>query len=153
MFDDLADLYQEVILDHSKSPRNFHKLEAANRAAQGHNPLCGDNVTLYLLMDGDLVKDISFLGSGCAISKASASILTTALKGKTKAEVKSLFDKVHDLVTTGKANGDDLGKLAVFAGVHKFPARVKCAILPWHAAMAALDGKAEPVTTESEDAS
>ncbi len=104
-------------------------------------------------MDGDLVKDISFLGSGCAISKASASILTTALKGKTKAEVKSLFDKVHDLVTTGKVNGDDLGKLAVFAGVHKFPARVKCAILPWHAAMAAVDGKAEPVTTESEDAS
>src|SRR6266849_4721573 len=109
MFDDLADLYQEVILDHSKSPRNFHKLEAANRTAQGHNPLCGDNVTLYLLMDGDLVKDISFLGSGCAISKASASILTTALKGKTKAEVKSLFDKVHNLVTTGKVNGDDLG--------------------------------------------
>jgi nitrogen fixation NifU-like protein len=153
MFDDLADLYQEVILDHSKSPRNFHKLEAANRTAQGHNPLCGDNVTLYLLMDGDLVKDISFLGSGCAISRASASILTTALKGKTKAEVKALFDKVHALVTTGKVNGDDLGKLAVFAGVHKFPARVKCAILPWHAAMAAVDGKADPVTTESEDSS
>ena len=152
MFDDLADLYQQVILDHSKSPRNFHKLEGANRTAQGHNPLCGDNVTLYLLMDGDVVKDISFLGSGCAISKASASILTTALKGKTKAEVKSLFDKVHDLVTTGKVNGDDFGKLAVFAGVHKFPARVKCAILPWHAAIAAVDGKAEPVTTESEDA-
>jgi nitrogen fixation NifU-like protein len=153
MFDDLADLYQEIILDHSKSPRNFHKLEAANRTAQGHNPLCGDNVTLYLLMDGDLVIDIGFLGSGCAISKASASILTTALKGKTKAEVKSLFDKVHAMVTTGKVHGDDLGKLAVFAGVHKFPARVKCAILPWHAAMAAVDGKAEPVTTESEDAS
>src|SRR5260370_7713145 len=153
MFDDLADLYQEVILDHSKSPRNFHKLEAANRTAQGHNPLCGDNVTLYLLMDGDLVKDISFLGSGCAISKASASILTTALKGKTKAEVKSLFDKVRDLVTTGKVNGAPLPKLASFPAFPNFPARVKCAILPWHAAMAAVEGKTEPVTTESEDAS
>ncbi len=152
MFDDLADLYQQVILDHSKSPRNFHKLEAANRTAQGHNPLCGDNVTLYLLMEGDVIKDISFQGSGCAISKASASILTTALKGKTRAEVKSLFGKVHDMVTTGKVNGDEIGKLAVFAGVHKFPARVKCAILPWHAVVAAMDGNAEPVTTESEDA-
>ena len=150
MADDLSELYQEVILDHSKSPRNFHKLDGANRTAQGHNPLCGDNVTMYLLMDGDTVKDISFVGSGCAISKASASILTTALKGKTKPEVKALFDKVHDMITTGKADGADLGKLAVFAGVHKFPARVKCAILPWHAVVAAMDGKAEPVSTESE---
>src|SRR6266702_5283184 len=108
MFDDLADLYQQVILDHSKSPRNFHKLEGANRTAQGHNPLCGDNVTLYLLLDGEVIKDISFLGSGCAISKASASILTTALKGKPKAEVKSLFAKVHDMVTTGNRDGADL---------------------------------------------
>lgn len=151
MFDDLADLYQQMILDHSKSPRNFHKLETANRTAQGHNPLCGDNITLYLLMDGDTVKDISFLGSGCAISKASASILTTALKGKTKSEVKSLFDKVRQMVTTGQAKDGELGKLAVFTGVHKFPARVKCAILPWHAAIAAVEGKADPVTTESED--
>jgi len=150
MFDDLSDLYQQVILDHSKSPRNFRKLEAANRTAQGHNPLCGDNIMLYLLLDGEVIKDISFQGSGCAISKASASILTGALKGKTKAEVKGLFDKVHQMVTTGSTDGEDLGKLAVFAGVHKFPARVKCAILPWHAAMAALEGKAEPVTTESE---
>jgi nitrogen fixation NifU-like protein len=151
MFDDLSDLYQEVILDHSKSPRNFHKLEGANRSAQGHNPLCGDNITLYLLTDGEVIKDISFLGSGCAISKASASILTATLKGKSKAEVKLLFDKVHQMVTTGSVDGEDLGKLAVFAGVHKFPARVKCAILPWHAVVAALDGKAEPVSTEGED--
>jgi len=152
MFEDLSELYQEVILDHSKSPRNFRKLDGANRTAQGHNPLCGDNITLYLAMDGETIKDISFLGSGCAISKASASILTTALKGKTKAEVKGLFDQVHEMVTTGGVNGADLGKLAVFAGVHKFPARVKCAILPWHAVVAAMEGKAEPVTTESDDA-
>lgn len=149
MFDDLSELYQQVILDHSKSPRNFHKLEHANRAAQGHNPICGDNITLYLLMDGDTIKDIGFQGSGCAISKASASILTTALKGKSKAEVKALFGKVHQMVTTGGVEGEDLGKLAVFAGVHKFPARVKCAILPWHAALAALEGKVESVSTES----
>ena len=151
MFDDLTELYQQVILDHSKSPRNFHKLEGANRTAQGHNPLCGDNITLYLALEGEVIKDISFQGSGCAISKASASILTAALKGKTKAEVKALFEKVHEMVTTGSLDGEDLGKLAVFAGVHKFPARVKCAILPWHAVMAAVEGKAEPVTTEAGD--
>ena len=150
MFDDLTDLYQQVILDHSKSPRNFHKLENANRTAQGHNPLCGDQYTIYAVMDGDVIKDIGFQGSGCAISKASASILTDSLKGKTKAEVKALFDKVHEMVTTGKSN-DGLGKLAVFAGVHKFPARVKCAILPWHAVVAAVEGRQEPVTTEKED--
>ena len=150
MFDDLTDLYQQVILDHSKSPRNYTKLEGANRTAQGHNPLCGDHVTMYLHLDGNTVKDISWQGSGCAISRASASILTTALKGKSVAEVKSLFAQVHDMVTTGKSNGD-LGKLAVFAGVHKFPARVKCAILPWHAAVAAVEGKSEPVSTESEE--
>ncbi len=150
MFDDLTDLYQQVILDHSKSPRNFHKLEGATHTARGQNPLCGDNVTLYLQTEGDVIKDISFEGSGCAISKASASLLTAALKGKTKAEVKALFDKVHDMVTTGKGSGE-VGKLSVFAGVHKFPARVKCAILPWHAVMAALEGKQEPVSTEKED--
>ena len=150
MFDDLNDLYQQVILDHSKSPRNYTRLEGANRTAQGHNPLCGDHVTMYLHLDGNTVKDISWQGSGCAISRASASILTTAVKGKSVAEVKSLFAQVHDMVTTGKSNGD-LGKLAVFAGVHKFPARVKCAILPWHAAVAAVEGKSEPVSTESEE--
>ena len=150
MFDDLTDLYQQVILDHSKSPRNFRKLEGANRTAQGHNPLCGDNVTLYLLMDGEVIKDVSFQGSGCAISKASASLLTDALKGKRRDEVKVLFEKIHDMVMTGNVN-PDLGKLAAFAGVHKFPARVKCAILPWHAVLAAMEGKNEPVSTEGEN--
>jgi nitrogen fixation NifU-like protein len=150
MFDDLADLYQQVILDHSKSPRNFRKLERANRMAQGHNPLCGDNYTIYALVEGDVIKEITFQGAGCAISKASASLLTESTRGKTKAEVKALFDKVHELVTSGKVSESGLGKLAVFAGVHKFPARVKCAILPWHAVMAAVEGKGEPVTTESE---
>jgi nitrogen fixation protein NifU and related proteins len=150
MFDDLSDLYQQVILDHSKSPRNYSKLEGANRTAQGHNPLCGDHVTMYLQVDGNTVKDISWQGSGCAISRASASILTSTVKGKSIAEVKALFSRVHDMVTTGKANGD-LGKLAVFAGVHRFPARVKCAILPWHAAVAAVEGHTDPVTTEKEE--
>ncbi len=148
MFDDLSDLYQQVILDHSKSPRNFQKMEQANRIAEGKNPLCGDQYTLYLLMDGDVVADISFQGSGCAISKASASLLTDSLKGKNKEQIKKLFGEVREMVTTGKIGGDGIGKLAVFAGVHKFPARVKCAILPWHAVMAAVEGKAEPVSTE-----
>jgi nitrogen fixation NifU-like protein len=150
MFDDLTELYQQVILDHSKSPRNFHALEGATCSAQGHNPLCGDHYTIYARMEDNVVKDISFQGAGCAISKASASILTDTLKGKSKADVKALFDVVHELVTTGRSD-DGAGKLAVFAGVHKFPARVKCAILPWHAVMAALEGKQEPVTTEKED--
>jgi nitrogen fixation protein NifU and related proteins len=151
MTDDLVELYQQVILDHSRTPRNFRKLEGANRTAQGHNPLCGDNYTIYAVIDGDTVKEITFQGSGCAISKASASLLTEALKGKSKSEVKALFDQVHDMVTSGRANESRLGKLAVFAGVHKFPARVKCAILPWHAVLAAVEGKAAPVTTETEN--
>jgi nitrogen fixation protein NifU and related proteins len=149
MFDDLTDLYQQVILDHSKRPRNFRKLDSANRTAQGHNPLCGDSYTIYARVDGDLLSEITFQGSGCAISKASASLLTESLKGKTAAEIKALFEKVHNLITTGR-DDSSLGKLAVFAGVHKFPARVKCAILPWHAALAAMEGKGETVTTESE---
>jgi nitrogen fixation NifU-like protein len=149
MFDDLTDLYQQLILDHNKSPRNFRVLPDANRTAQGTNPICGDNYTLYAKMDGDVVKEISFQGTGCAISKASASILTESLKGRTMAEVKSLFDKVRDMVTTGNLDGD-VGKLAALAGVHKFPVRIKCAILPWHAAMAALEGKGETVSTETE---
>ena len=149
MFDELSDLYQEVILDHSRSPRNFHKMEGANHIAKGNNPLCGDEITLYLLMDeNDVIQDISFEGSGCAISKASASLLTSALKGKSKQEVKALFDKVHAMVTSGEIDGEELGKLSVFAGVHEFPARVKCAILPWHAVMAAIEGEKEEVTTE-----
>lgn len=149
MFDDLTDLYQQLILDHNESPRNFRVLPDANRTAQGTNPICGDNYTLYAKMDGDVVKEISFQGTGCAISKASASILTESLKGKTMAEVKNLFDKVHDMVTTGNLDGD-VGKLAALTGVHKFPVRIKCAILPWHAAMAALEGKGETVSTETE---
>jgi nitrogen fixation NifU-like protein len=147
---ELDDLYQEVILDHAKRPRNYHLLEGANRIAEGHNPLCGDHIKVYLLMDGDVIKDVSFLGDGCAISKASASLLTMIVKGKTKDQVKHLFTRVHDMVTTGKTEDGSLGKLAAFAGVHKFPARVKCAILSWHAVNAALDGKNEPVSTEGE---
>src|SRR5689334_24774982 len=151
MFDDLSELYQQVILDHCKHPRNFHELGAPTCSAQGYNPLCGDQLKLFLAMDGDAIKDISFLGSGCCISKASASLLTENVKGKTKAEVQSMFEQVLEMVTNGKVVGN-VGKLAVFAGVHKFPARVKCAILAWHAVMAALKGQdGSPVTTESED--
>lgn len=150
MFDELSDLYQQLILDHSKSPRNYRVLPDANRTAHGHNPLCGDHYTLYAKIEGDVVKELTFQGSGCAISKASASILTEALKGKSRAEVKALFDKVHQMITTGQTAGD-LGKLDALAGVHKYPARIKCAILPWHAALAAVEGRGETVTTEKED--
>ena len=119
-------------------------------SAEGHNPLCGDQLKLFLALDGDTIKDISFVGSGCCISKASASLLTEFAKGKARGDVESMFSRVHDLVTTGKVEGD-VGKLAVFAGVHKYPARVKCAILSWHAVMAALKGDTKPVTTESEE--
>ncbi|HZR21860.1 MAG TPA: SUF system NifU family Fe-S cluster assembly protein [Verrucomicrobiae bacterium] len=150
MFDDLSDLYQQVILDHCKHPRNFHEMENATCSAQGRNPLCGDQLKLYVLLDGEIIRDLSFLGSGCCISKASASLLTENLKGKTKAEVQKVFDQVHEMVTTGEIKGD-VGKLAVFAGVYKFPARVKCAILAWHAVKVALSGGGEPVSTETED--
>lgn len=150
MFDDLNDLYQQVILDHCKKPRNFHELPAATCSAQGHNPLCGDQLKLFLAMEGDTIKDISFMGSGCCISKASASLLTDNVKGKKRGEVEKMFEQVHEMVTTGQVNGD-VGKLAVFAGVHKYPARVKCAILAWHALIAALKGDQKPVTTETED--
>jgi len=149
MFDDLTELYQQLLLDHNKSPRNFRVLPDANRTAQGTNPICGDNYTLYARMDGDVVQELTFQGSGCAISKASASLLTESLKGKTKAEVKVMFDKVRDMITTGHINGD-MGKLSALAGVHKFPVRIKCAILPWHAVAAAVEGRGETVSTESE---
>jgi len=149
MFDELSDLYQQVILDHCKHPRNFHELASPTCTAQGHNPLCGDQLKLYLLTEGETIKDISFVGDGCCISKASASLLTENLKGKSKSEAQKLFEQVHEMVTTGRVLGD-VGKLAVFAGVHKFPARVKCAILAWHAVMAALKGEgAKPVSTET----
>ena len=149
MFDDLNDLYQQVILDHCKQPRNFHELPQATCSAQGHNPLCGDQLKLFLAMEGDTIKDASFVGSGCCISKASASLLTEYAKGKTKADVEKMFTQVYAMVMTGKFAGD-VGKLAVFAGVHKYPARVKCAILAWHAVMGALKGDTGAVTTESE---
>ncbi len=150
MFDELSDLYQQVILDHCKHPRNFHDMGAATCSAQGHNPLCGDQLKLFLILEGDAVKDASFVGSGCCISKASASLLTENIKGKTRAEVQKTFDQVHEMVTTGKVVGD-VGKLAVFAGVYRFPARVKCAILAWHALMAALKGQPGAVSTETAD--
>ena len=150
MFDDINDLYQQVILDHCKKPRNFRELPQCSCSAQGHNPLCGDQLKLFLTLDGETIQDASFTGSGCCISKASASLLTDAVKGKTKAEVGAIFDQVHEMIMTGKVNGD-VGKLAVFAGVYKYPARVKCAILSWHALMGALKGDgAKPVSTENE---
>lgn len=144
---DLRDLYQEVILDHTRRPRNFGTLPNANREARGHNPLCGDQVSVYLQMNGDRIEDIAFQGSGCAISTASASLMTEALKGRTVAEARELFHDFHDLVTTG-GDPDALGKLAVFAGVREYPIRVKCATLAWHAVQAALDQQDHPVTTE-----
>ena len=149
MFDDINDLYQQVILDHCKKPRNFHEMAEPTCSAQGHNPLCGDQLKLFLVLDGDKIADVSFVGSGCCISKASASLLTEFAKGKTKSDVETMFSRVHEMVMTGNIPGD-VGKLAVFAGVHKYPARVKCAILSWHAVMAALKGDHKPVTTESE---
>ena len=148
---DLRELYQEVILDHSRRPRNFQKLEGANRCADGHNPLCGDHVTIYLRLEDGVIQEVTFEGNGCAISKASASMMTTALKGKTVAEAEALFEQFHHLVTEGLDAGQDpadLGKLAVFSGVCEFPVRVKCASLPWHTLRAALEGKDQPVTTE-----
>ncbi len=150
MSDELNDLYQQVILDHCKHPRNFHELGTPTCSAQGQNPLCGDQLELYLQLEGDQVKDASFVGSGCCISKASASLLTESVKGKTRAQVQEMFQRVHEMVTTGRVDGD-VGKLAVFAGVHKFPTRVKCAILAWHALAAALKGEGAPVSTESEE--
>jgi nitrogen fixation NifU-like protein len=150
MFEELNDLYQQVILDHCKHPRNYRELERPTCSAQGHNPLCGDQLKLDLALQGDVLADISFVGSGCCISKASASLLTEAAKGKTRTEARRMFEEVRRLVTTGQVPGD-AGKLAVFAGVHKYPARVKCAILPWHALMAALDGQGRAVTTENEE--
>src|SRR5262249_51489352 len=155
---ELRDLYQEVILDHSKRPRNFHSLPSANRKAEGYNPLCGDRETVYLQVEGDVLKDVAFEGSGCAISTASASMMTESLKGKTRAEADALFQRFHGLIT-GAAEGHGgpaLGKLEVFSGVREFPIRVKCATLPWHTLKAALDSNgtnpsATPtVSTESE---
>jgi nitrogen fixation NifU-like protein len=147
MADDLNELYQQVILDHCRKPRNFRVLTGDHRAAQGRNPLCGDSYTIYLQLEGEVIRDISFQGSGCCISKASASMMTGQLKGKTAAEARHDFSQYQTLVTTGKRDGEAMGKLCAFAGVHHFPMRVKCAILPWHAMLAALKGETI-VTTE-----
>ncbi|MEJ2009266.1 MAG: SUF system NifU family Fe-S cluster assembly protein [Acidobacteriota bacterium] len=149
---DLRGLYQEVILDHSKRPRNYRVLEGADHHAEGYNPLCGDRFTFYLKLENDRISDVTFMGSGCAISTSSASILTETVKGKTLAEVDALFEKFHALVT-GEANGNragdpSLGKLAVFSGVAEFPVRVKCATLAWHTLRSALKGEEKTVTTE-----
>jgi nitrogen fixation NifU-like protein len=146
---DLRELYQEVILEHSKAPRNYRELPGANQKAEGYNPLCGDHFTLYLDMEGGAIRDIGFQGAGCAISKASASMMTQTVKGKTKEEAEKLFQEFHDLVTgKGNGSGTNLGKLAVFSGVSEFPVRVKCATLAWHTLQAALEGKQDAVSTE-----
>jgi nitrogen fixation NifU-like protein len=148
---ELSDLYQEVVVDHGRRPRNFHKLEGATHKADGVNPLCGDELRLYLKVDGETIRDVSFEGSGCAISKASASVMTGALKGKTLAEADALFERFHTMITEGPGGSvkpEELGKLAVFSGVWEFPMRVKCASLAWHTLRAALQGKAEPISTE-----
>ena len=151
MLTDLHDLYQEVIVDHSRRPRNFKELEGATGDAEGYNPLCGDRVRIYVKLENDRVRDVSFEGSGCAISTASASILTESLKGKSRAEAETLFEKFHQLVTEGDRSGvpaAELGKLAVFSGISKYPVRVKCATLAWHTLRAALRGSRETISTE-----
>jgi nitrogen fixation NifU-like protein len=148
---DLRELYQEVILDHGKHPRNHRFPEPYNREGRGYNPLCGDRVTLRVQLDGDKIADIGFIGQGCAISQASCSTMTEALKGKTVAEAEALFEKFHRMVTSDDESGDDidaLGKLAVFAGVREFPMRVKCATLGWHTLNQALHDEAGEATTE-----
>jgi len=150
MFDELRDLYQEVIFDHNRNPRNFRVIDDADRKVDGFNPLCGDRLTLYLKMDGDVIADASFQGSGCAISTASVSLMTEIVKGKTEQEAEDLFKKFHEM-TTGKdeqINLEAVGKLAVLAGVREYPARVKCATLAWHTLDAALKNEQKAVSTE-----
>jgi nitrogen fixation NifU-like protein len=145
---DLRELYQATILDHHKKPRNFRVLSEANRRAEGYNPLCGDKVTVYLKVKDGVVKDISFQGSGCAISTASASMMTEALKGKALPQAEALFQTFHTLLTIEPPKGVELGKLAAFSGVREFPVRVKCATLAWHTFQAALAGEDKTVSTE-----
>jgi nitrogen fixation NifU-like protein len=148
---ELRELYQQVILDHNRAPRTFRRLSGASRRAEGHNPLCGDRVLVELAVDDGVIRDVAFQGSGCAISRAAASLMTDAVRGRTVAEADALFGRFHELVAGGPGGGAGapaLGKLEVFSGVREFPARVKCAVLPWHTLRAALAGQAEPVTTE-----
>jgi nitrogen fixation protein NifU and related proteins len=149
---DMRELYQEAILDHNRKPRNFRKLDRASRTAEGYNPLCGDKVKIYLRIENDRVSDVSFEGSGCAISIAAASMMTESIKGRTLSAVHRLFEKFHALLTAKAAAGsesNELGKLVVFAGVREFPIRVKCATLPWHVLRAAIENKPETVSTDS----
>ncbi len=149
---DLRELYQEVILEHSKAPRNYRQPALVNRSAEGYNPLCGDHFTVFLDFEGDRIRDIGFQGAGCAISKASASMMTQSVKGKTREEALKIFEGFHDLVTgLAKASGEqpEMGKLSAFSGVCEFPVRVKCATLAWHALQTALEGKQNKVSTES----
>lgn len=146
----LDNLYQDLILDHNRAPRNYRPMADANRRAEGNNPLCGDRLTVWLKMEGDIIQDAAFQGSGCAISRASASLMTMAVKGKTRNEAESLFERFHSLVTGSLGSGEteSLGKLAAFAGVSQFPVRVKCASLSWHALRAALDQPEATISTE-----
>jgi nitrogen fixation NifU-like protein len=147
----LRELYQQVILDHNKSPRNFRSMADANRTVEAYNPLCGDHYTIYLKVEGNTIEDVSFQGAGCAISKASASVMSSVVKGKTKAEAEVMFENFHKLVRgemDPEKNLEKLGKLAAFSGVSEFPARVKCASLPWHTLHAALNSLDAKVTTE-----
>jgi nitrogen fixation NifU-like protein len=154
---ELRELYQEVILDHSKKPRNFGAMPDATRQADGHNPLCGDRATVFVRLEGDRVAEVKFQGAGCSISTASASMMTDAVKGKTVAETEDLFERFHRLVTRDAASreapDESLGKLAVFSGVSEFPVRVKCASLAWHTLKAALEGDTRPVSTEVSESS
>ena len=146
---ELSDLYQEVILDHNRRPRNFRTIGDPSRRQEGYNPLCGDRLTVYVALDGDRIADVAFEGSGCAISKASASLMTETLKGKTVTEARDLFERFHDMVTSSPdTEVSDLGKLAVLSGVREYPTRVKCASLAWHTVKAALAGEHGPVSTE-----
>jgi len=147
---DLRELYQQVILDHNKNPRNFREMAEATSKIEGYNPLCGDHYTIFLQLDGDTIKDVSFTGNGCAISKASASVMSSMIKGKSRDEAVHLFDVFHQLITGDASSLDaaELGRLAAFSGVSEFPARVKCATLAWHTLNAALKGEGQPVSTE-----
>jgi nitrogen fixation NifU-like protein len=147
---ELSELYQQVILDHNKKPRNFRKLETANRSAEGYNPLCGDQLTVYMQLEDEVVKDVSFVGQGCAISKAAASMMTQSIKGKSRQDAELLFDEFHRMVTgelDEEATPNHLGRLTIFSGVRDYPARVKCASLSWHTMRAALNGQ-EVASTE-----
>ena len=151
---DLQDLYQQVIIDHNHNPRNFHEIEHASHAAKGHNPLCGDKIDIFMNIENDIIAEVSFTGSGCAISKASSSLMTEALLGKSTKQANDLFEKVHNMLTGGKTEAESIGKLAVLSGVHKYPALVKCAALPWRTFKNALEKEQSTVLVfEGPDAS